>query len=145
MAYTVIVPVTGGKTLADTSQVQANTSYQWIFTPTANKTQVLENTDGSSQTTVEHVASGTVAVLVKADGSEKVVKTCLTTETGVAVTLSDGLNMNQSLTWEHLAVIMWSCAGKPAADGLSGYPDRGSVSSWAQAATILMRFCELDK
>ena len=39
---------------------------------------------------VADVTPGTVAVLVKADGSEAVIKTSLTTENGVAVTLSDG-------------------------------------------------------
>lgn len=39
---------------------------------------------------VENVTAGTVAVIVKADGTEEVIKTSLTTETGVAVTLSDG-------------------------------------------------------
>ena len=39
---------------------------------------------------VEDVTPGTVAVIVKADGTEEVIKTSLTTENGVAVTLSDG-------------------------------------------------------
>lgn len=39
---------------------------------------------------VEDVTPGTVAVLVEADGTETVIKTSLTTENGVAVTLSDG-------------------------------------------------------
>lgn len=39
---------------------------------------------------VEDVTPGTVAVLVKADGTEQIIKTSLTTENGVLVTLSDG-------------------------------------------------------
>ena len=39
---------------------------------------------------VAEVTPGTVAVIVKADGTEEVIKTSLTTENGVAVTLSDG-------------------------------------------------------
>ena len=39
---------------------------------------------------VKDVTPGTVAVLVKPDGTEEVIKTSVTTETGVAVTLSDG-------------------------------------------------------
>ncbi|MFQ7138388.1 Ig-like domain repeat protein [Evtepia sp.] len=39
---------------------------------------------------VENVTPGTVAILVKADGTEEVIKTSLTTETGVAVTLNNG-------------------------------------------------------
>ena len=39
---------------------------------------------------VEDVTAGTVAVLVRSDGSEAVIKTSVTTENGVTVTLSDG-------------------------------------------------------
>ena len=39
---------------------------------------------------VAEVTPGTVAVLVRADGSEEVIRTSLTTETGVTVALSDG-------------------------------------------------------
>lgn len=39
---------------------------------------------------VKDVTPGTVAIIVKADGTETVVKTSLTTENGVSVTLSDG-------------------------------------------------------
>lgn len=39
---------------------------------------------------VKRVTFGTVAVLVKDNGTEEVIKTSLTTESGVAVTLSDG-------------------------------------------------------
>lgn len=39
---------------------------------------------------VKDVTPGTVAVLVKPDGTEEVIKTSVTTETGVAATLSDG-------------------------------------------------------
>lgn len=39
---------------------------------------------------VENVTAGTVALLVKADGTEEVIKTSLTTENGVTVTLSHG-------------------------------------------------------
>lgn len=39
---------------------------------------------------VEDVTPGTVAILVKADGTEEIIKTSVTTADGVAVTLSDG-------------------------------------------------------
>ena len=39
---------------------------------------------------VDGATSGTVAVLVKEDGTEEVIKTSVTTENGVAVTLTDG-------------------------------------------------------
>lgn len=57
-----------------------------------NKTEIVQNTDGTIKTTVDNKDgsdSVTVAVIVKADGTEEVVKTSLTTENGVAVTLSD--------------------------------------------------------
>ena len=39
---------------------------------------------------VENVTAGTVAVLVKADGTEEIIKTSVTTENGVALTVADG-------------------------------------------------------
>lgn len=39
---------------------------------------------------VENVTAGTVAILVKEDGTEEVIKTSVTTDNGVTVTLSDG-------------------------------------------------------
>ena len=209
---------------------------------------------------VEDVTPGTVAVLVKADGSEQIIKTTLTTENGIVVTLedgatvkvvdnskdfvdvpnnywgstyidfatsrglfsgtsestfapdtpmnramivtvlaayegvdtttgstwyeagrqwamangiSDGTNMNQNLTREQLAVMLWRYAGSPTVAPLSGYSDLDNISDWAemamawavrngmiagmdgnmlnpggqatraQVATILMRFVEL--
>ena len=209
---------------------------------------------------VEDVTPGTVAVLVKADGSEQIIKTTLTTENGIVVTLedgatvkvvdnskdfvdvpnnywgstyidfatsrglfsgtsestfapetpmnramivtvlaayegvdtttgstwyeagrqwamangiSDGTNMNQNLTREQLAVMLWRYAGSPSVAPLSGYSDLDNISDWAemamawavrngmiagmdgnmlnpggqatraQVATILMRFVEL--
>lgn len=209
---------------------------------------------------VEDVTPGTVAVLVKADGSEQIIKTTLTTENGIVVTLedgatvkvvdnskdfvdvpnnywgstyidfatsrglfsgtsestfapdtpmnramivtvlaayegvdtttgstwyeagrqwamangiSDGTNMNQNLTREQLAVMLWRYADSPTVAPLSGYSDLDNISDWAemamawavrngmiagmdgnmlnpggqatraQVATILMRFVEL--
>ena len=170
---------------------------------------------------VADVTPGTVAVIVKADGTEEVIKTSLTTENGVAVTLSDGdtvkvvdnsktfddvsdnywgaeavafassrelfagtsattfapdtamtramivtvlarfegvdtttgstwyeagqqwavqngvsdgTNMDASLTREQLATMMWNYSGKPAASGLAGYTDADDVSDWASQA-----------
>ncbi len=48
------------------------------------------STSAKVEIPVENVTSGTVAVLVKADGTEEIIKTTLTTENGVAVTLADG-------------------------------------------------------
>ena len=49
-----------------------------------------EGTSAKVEVPVKDVTSGTVAVLVKEDGTEEVIKTSLTTENGVAVTVSDG-------------------------------------------------------
>lgn len=87
--------------------------------------------------------------------------------------ISDGTNMQQTLTREQLAVMLWSYAGKPDSDyNLTGYLDWAAISSWAaqamawavenglisgvdgtltpqgeatraQVATILMRFVEM--
>ena len=48
------------------------------------------NTTARVEIPVEDPTPGTVAVIVRADGTEEVVKTSLTTENGVTVTLSDG-------------------------------------------------------
>lgn len=48
------------------------------------------NTTAKVEIPVEDPTPGTVAVIVRADGTEEVVKTSLTTENGVTVTLSDG-------------------------------------------------------
>lgn len=48
--------------------------------------------------------------------------------------ISDGANMDSTLTREQLATMLWNYSGKPAASGLSGYTDAGSVSDWASQA-----------
>ena len=51
--------------------------------------------------------------------------------------VSDGTNMEGTLTREQLAVMLWSYAGRPQASGsLSRYDDAGSVSFWAEDAMI---------
>lgn len=181
------------------------------------------NTSAKVEIPVRRATPGTVAVLVKADGTEEIIKTSITTDNGVTVTLSDGdtvkivdnskkfadvpasywgsdyidfvtsreifsgtgantfdpdlpmnramivtvlaaydgadtsssggawyeagqrwamangisdgTNMEQNLTREQLALMLWSYAGKPdVRHGLAGYPDTGSVSSWAKQA-----------
>ena len=59
---------------------------------------------------VAEVTPGTVAVIVKADGTEEVIKTSLTTENGVAVTLSDGDTVkvvDNSKTFEDVPATYW--------------------------------------
>ena len=51
--------------------------------------------------------------------------------------VSDGTNMDQSLTREQLATMLYRYAGSPVVSGsLSGYTDVGTVSSWASDAMI---------
>ena len=49
--------------------------------------------------------------------------------------ISDGTNMDASLTREQLATMLWRYAGSPAVSAdMSGYTDAGTVSSYAQQA-----------
>ena len=49
--------------------------------------------------------------------------------------VSDGTNMEGTLTREQLVTMLWRYAGSPAAEGdLAAYPDGASVSSWAADA-----------
>ena len=53
----------------------------------------------------------------------------------VANGVSDGTNMEGTLTREQLVTMLWRYAGSPAAEGdLTAYPDGASVSSWAADA-----------
>lgn len=54
---------------------------------------------------------------------------------GVANGVSDGTNMDGSLTREQLAAMLWRYAGSPSvSNDLSDYTDAGTVSSYAQQA-----------
>lgn len=51
--------------------------------------------------------------------------------------VSDGTTPGANITREQLATMLWRYAGKPTVtDGLSGYPDIGSVHDWAGTAMI---------
>ena len=51
--------------------------------------------------------------------------------------VSDGTNLDDSVTREQLVTMLWRYAGSPAAESnLSGYPDSASVSDWAINAMI---------
>ena len=75
--------------------------------------QTVTNPDGST-TTVTDKTSGTVTEATKnPDGSQQVMET-----------QKGGTNMEQALTWEQMATMLWRYAGQPA----------GSVSDWAVQA-----------
>ena len=103
---------------------------------------------------VEDVTAGTVAVIVKADGTEEVIKTSLTTENGVAVTLSDGDTVkvvDNSKTFDDVADNYW---GAEAVDFTSSRelfagtsattfaPD--TAMTRAMIVTVLARFEGVD-
>lgn len=67
--------------------VSASSSTQYAPSVTVN---LPSGKDVKVEIPVENVNAGTVAVLVKADGTEEVIKTTVETENGIAVTLSDG-------------------------------------------------------
>lgn len=103
---------------------------------------------------VAEVTSGTVAVIVKADGTEEVIKTSLTTENGVAVTLSDGDTVkivNNSKSFDDVSATYW---GAEAVDFTSSRelfagtsattfaPD--TAMTRAMIVTVLARFEGVD-
>ncbi|MDR2501836.1 MAG: DUF4430 domain-containing protein [Oscillospiraceae bacterium] len=56
-------------------------------------------------------------------------------EWAMAQGISDGANPGADITREQLIVMLWRCAGSPAAAGtLGAYSDAGSVSDWARDA-----------
>lgn len=103
---------------------------------------------------VAEVTPGTVAVIVKADGTEEVIKTSLTTENGVAVTLSDGDTVkvvNNSKSFDDVSATYW---GAEAVDFTSSRelfagtsattfaPD--TAMTRAMIVTVLARFEGVD-
>ena len=103
---------------------------------------------------VAEVTPGTVAVIVKADGTEEVIKTSLTTENGVAVTLSDGDTVkvvDNSKTFDDVSATYW---GAEAVDFTSSRelfagtsattfaPD--TAMTRAMIVTVLARFEGVD-
>lgn len=103
---------------------------------------------------VEDVTAGTVAVIVKANGTKEVIKTSLTTENGVAVTLSDGDTVkvvDNSKTFDDVADNYW---GAEAVDFTSSRelfagtsattfaPD--TAMTRAMIVTVLARFEGVD-
>ncbi|MBM6937417.1 S-layer homology domain-containing protein [Pseudoflavonifractor phocaeensis] len=184
------------------------------------KVELPADTAAKVEIPVENMTPGTVAVIVREDGTEEIIKTSLSTGTGVAVTLSDGdtvkivdnsknfddvaddhwgadavtfatsrelfqgtsattfspeqdmtramivtvlaryegvstegdlwyeagqrwavergisdgSNMDASVSLEQLAVMLWRCAGSPAASGGLDFADGDSVSHWAAEA-----------
>ena len=103
---------------------------------------------------VENVTPGTVAVIVKADGTEEVIKTSLTTETGVAVTLSDGDTVkivDNSKTFEDVSATYWAAEAVDFATSrelFAGTSDTtfapDTAMTRAMIVTVLARFEGVD-
>lgn len=91
-------------------EVEATTSREDAPTVTVN----LASSVAKVEIPVEDVTAGTVAVLVKADGTEEVIKTTVTTEDGILVALNDGDTVkivDNSKTFADVAANYWGSEG----------------------------------
>ena len=103
---------------------------------------------------VADVTPGTVAVIVKADGTEEVIKTSLTTETGVAVTLSDGDTVkivDNSKTFEDVSATYWGAEAVAFASSRELFAGTSATTfapdtamTRAMIVTVLARFEGVD-
>ena len=103
---------------------------------------------------VENVTSGTVAVIVKADGTEEVIKTSLTTENGVAVTLSDGDTVkvvDNSKTFDDVSDNYWGAEAVAFASSRELFAGTSATTfapdtamTRAMIVTVLARFEGVD-
>ena len=102
----------------------------------------------------ENVTAGTVAVLVKEDGTEEVIKTSLTTENGVAVTLSDGDTVkivDNSKTFDDVADNYWGAEAVAFASSRELFAGTSATTfepetamTRAMIVTVLARFEGVD-
>ena len=103
---------------------------------------------------VADVTPGTVAVIVKADGTEEVIKTSLTTENGVAVTLSDGDTVkvvDNSKTFEDVPATYWGAEAVDFATSRELFAGTSATTfapdtamTRAMIVTVLARFEGVD-
>ncbi len=103
---------------------------------------------------VANVTPGTVAVIVKADGTEEVIKTSLTTENGVAVTLSDGYTMkivDNSKDFDDVADHYWGAEAVAFASSRELFAGTSATTfapdmamNRAMFVTVLARFAGVD-
>ena len=79
--------------------------------PTVTVTLPGSSTSAKVEIPVENVTPGTVAVIVHPDGTEEIIKNTLATESGVAVTLSDGETVkivDNTKTFDDVGDAHWS-------------------------------------
>lgn len=103
---------------------------------------------------VADVTPGTVAVIVKADGTEEVIKTSLTTENGVAVTLSDGDTVkvvDNSKTFDDVSDNYWGAEAVAFASSRELFAGTSATTfapdtamTRAMIVTVLARFEGVD-
>lgn len=103
---------------------------------------------------VAEVTPGTVAVIVKADGTEEVIKTSLTTENGVAVTLSDGDTVkvvDNSKTFDDVSDNYWGAEAVAFASSRELFAGTSATTfapdtamTRAMIVTVLARFEGVD-
>ena len=128
-------------------------SSDWDEAPTVT----VDLPSGSSakvEIPVERVTPGTVAVIVKADGTEEVIKTSLTTETGVAVTLSDGDTVkvvDNSKTFDDVSDNYWGAEAVAFASSRELFAGTSATTfapdtamTRAMIVTVLARFEGVD-
>lgn len=103
---------------------------------------------------VADVTPGTVAILVNDDGTEEVIKTSLTTENGVAVTLSDGDTVkvvDNSKTFDDVADNYWGAEAVAFASSRELFAGTSATTfapdtamTRAMIVTVLARFEGVD-
>lgn len=103
---------------------------------------------------VADVTPGTVAVIVKADGTEEVIKTSLTTENGVAVTLNDGDTVkivDNSKTFDDVSATYWGAEAIDFASSRELFAGTSATTfapdtamTRAMIVTVLARFEGVD-
>lgn len=107
LSTSVVEDADGGAVTLPMPEVRATSDRDEAPTVTVD---LPRNTSAKVEIPVRRVTSGTVAVLVKADGTEQVIKTSLTTDNGVTVTLSDGDTVkivDNSKTFDDVSASYW--------------------------------------
>ena len=113
-----------------------------------------QGTAAKVEVPVENVTAGTVAVIVRADGTEEIIKTTLTTDGGVAVTLSDGDTVkivDNTKTFDDVDEAHWGAdavtfaASRELFQGTSETTfDPDTAMSRGMIVTVLARFDGVD-
>ena len=122
--------------------------------PTVTVTLPGSSTSAKVEIPVENVTPGTVAVIVHPDGTEEIIKNTLATESGVAVTLSDGETVkivDNTKTFDDVGDAHWSAdavtfvSSRELFQGTSETTfDPDTAMSRGMIVTVLARFDGVD-